>query len=238
LNVNKRLARTRLDRFISQKKNINKRDIRLILAQHRVIVDGVIANDVQQIISPFSSVIFDGESLQKNQACYLMMNKPIGVVSATNDAQHKTVIDLLVHPLKNSLHITGRLDLNSSGLLLLTNDSVWSRKLTLPDQKVTKVYQVITQNPINMECIDAFKTGMHFSYEDIMTKPVNLKIINPHTAELHLTEGRYHQIKRMFGRYRNPVLKIHRLSIGNIALDSCLALGESRSLTDSEINGI
>jgi 16S rRNA pseudouridine516 synthase len=236
LNKNKLPTKTRLDRFISQKKKLNKRDVRLILAQKRVIVDGEIANDIQQIILPFTSVIFDGETLQTNQSCYIMMNKPIGVVSATTDVQHKTVVDLLDHPLKKSLHITGRLDLNSSGLLLLTNDSIWSRKLSLPDQKVTKVYHVTTQNPIDKECINTFKTGIHFSYEDIITKPVDLKIIDPYTAELRLIEGRYHQIKRMFGRHRNPVLKIHRLSIGQIELDPSLSLGESRSLNQSEIN--
>lgn len=232
----KQPARTRLDRFMSQKKNINKRDVRLILAQQRIIVDGVIANNIQQIIQPFTSVIFDGELLQSNKASYLMLNKPIGVVSATSDEQHKTVIDLLDHPLKRSLHITGRLDLNSSGLLLLTNDSNWSRKLTLPDQKVTKVYQVTTEKPIDHECIDAFKKGMHFSYEDITTKPVELKILSQYKAELRLIEGRYHQIKRMFGRFRNPVLKIHRVSIGHIILDAHLAPGESRSLNECEIN--
>ena len=125
MNKEKLAAKTRLDRFISQKKGLNKRDVRLILAQGRVTVDGIIANDIQQIIQPFTSVIFDGEKLQSAQACYLMLNKPTGVVSATIDNQHKTVIDLLKHPLKHSLHIVGRLDLNSSGLLLLTNDSAW-----------------------------------------------------------------------------------------------------------------
>jgi len=236
LKKEKHQAKTRLDRFISQKKNINKRDVRLILAQQRIIVDGLIANNIQQIIHPFTSVIFDGELLQNNKASYLMLNKPTGVVSATSDEQHKTVIDLLDHPFKKSLHITGRLDLNSSGLLLLTNDSNWSRKLTLPEQKVAKVYQVTTEKPIDHECIDAFKKGMYFPYEDITTKPVELKILSQYKAELRLIEGRYHQIKRMFGRFRNPILKIHRLSIGHIILDPHLAPGESRSLNECEIN--
>ena len=236
MNKEKQSSKTRLDRFISQKKNINKRDVRLILAKQRVIVDGLIANDIQQIIHPFTSVIFDGETLQNNKPCYLMLNKPTGVVSATTDDQHKTVIDLLDHPLKNALHITGRLDLNSSGLLLLTNDSNWSRKLTLPDQKVKKIYQVTTEKPIGREYIDAFEKGMYFPYENITTKPVKLKILSLHTAELSLTEGRYHQIKRMFGRFRNPVLKIHRSSIGHIILDPQLGPGENRNLVESEIN--
>ena len=228
-------SKTRLDRFISQKKNINKRHIKLFLAQERIIVNGEIATDVQQIIEPFSCVIFDGETLQNHQACYLMLNKPVGVVSATQDKQHKTVIDLLNHPLKHTLQIVGRLDLNSSGLLLLTNNSAWSKKLMDPLNKVTKIYHVKTQNPINTEYIEAFKQGMYFSYENITTKPVKLKILSDHSAELHLTEGRYHQIKRMFGRFRNPVTEIHRLSVGSIELDAALTPGSSRPLTEKEL---
>jgi len=238
LNIDRRQAKTRLDRFISKKKNINKRDIRLFLAQKRVVIDGKIATDTQQIVHPFSSVIFDGESLQDNKACYLMLNKPTGVVSATKDKIHRTVIDLLNHPQKDSLHITGRLDLNSSGLLLLTNDSNWSRKLMLPDRKVIKVYQVTTQYPITDDYISSFHEGMYFSYEDITTKPVNLKVLSKYSAELELTEGRYHQIKRMFGRFRNPVLEIHRLSVGNITLDPTLTSGEYRHLSEKEINAL
>jgi len=238
LNSEKRQAKTRLDRFISLKKNINKRDVRLLLAQKRVVVDGEIATNTQQIIQPFTSVIFDGELLQNNKAFYLMLNKPTGVVSATKDKIHKTVIDLLSHPQKDSLHITGRLDLNSSGLILLTNDSNWSRKLMLPDSKVTKLYHVTTEKIITPEYISFFKAGMYFPYEDITTKPVNLKILSEYSAELELTEGRYHQIKRMFGRFRNPVLKIHRLSVGSITLDPTLTLGESRNLSNNEIHAL
>jgi 16S rRNA pseudouridine516 synthase len=238
LNNDRRQAKTRLDRFISHKNNINKRDVRLLLAQRRIVVDGEIATNTQQIIQPFTSVILDNKSLQDNEACYLMLNKPTGVVSATKDKIHKTVIDLLNHPQKGSLHITGRLDLNSSGLLLLTNDSNWSRKLMLPDRKVTKIYHVTTEKIITPEYINLFKAGMHFPYENITTKPVNLKILSEHSAELELTEGRYHQIKRMFGRFRNPVLKIHRLSVGNITLDPSLTPGESRCLSDYEIQAL
>jgi len=229
-------SKTRLDRFLSRKLHINKRDVRLLLSQKRVIVDSHIASDVQQIIHPFTQVSLDGKVLQENQACYLMMHKPLGVVSATQDKIHKTVIDLLAHPLKHSLHITGRLDLNSTGLLLLTNDSQWSRKLMSPDNKVSKRYLVTVKKPIIEEYINAFHAGMNFPYEDITTLPVKLEIINPFQAELSLIEGRYHQIKRMFGRFRNPVLEIHRLSIGSINLDPFLLTGEYRALNTEEIN--
>lgn len=237
---------SRLDRFLSAKLSINRGDVRLMLAKKQVIVDGVAATDIQQQINAFTHVALvdqaDGESvkvplrvLQDNQPQYWMMNKPIGVVSATTDEQHKTVIDLLSVPNVTDLHIAGRLDLNSSGLLLLTNDGRWSRALSEPKADVSKCYRVILENPLTEDYIQAFADGMYFSYENITTRPVELTIISDYVAELRLFEGRYHQIKRMFGRFRNPVLALHRTSIGNLLLDETLAPGRYRPLTDEEV---
>ena len=142
----------RLDRFISEFYQINRKKVRLILAQKRVFVDGVLANDIAQIIDQFSHIVMDLEVLQANQPHYIMLNKPVGVVCATKDDKHKTVIDLLKghfdESIISSLHIVGRLDLNTSGLVLLTNDSRWSEKLTSPAYKVAKCYHVTLANPI------------------------------------------------------------------------------------------
>ncbi len=175
--------------------------------------------------------------IQNNKALYIMMHKPVGVVCATKDDKHKTVIDLLGELLtpteRASLHIVGRLDLNTSGLVLLTNDSRWSEQLTSPKSKVPKHYLVTLQNPLNNEYIQAFSKGMYFAFENITTKPVALKIISQFQAEVILTEGRYHQIKRMFGRFNNPVIALHRTSIGNYVLDESLKVGESKSINIS-----
>jgi 16S rRNA pseudouridine516 synthase len=223
-----------------------------MLAQKRIVVDGCIANDIGQKIDKFSKITLDGDTLQDNQALYIMLNKPIGVVSATTDKLHKTVIDLLeeqdaffygLSEEKESLHIVGRLDLNTSGLLLLTNDSRWSERLTSPEHKVEKCYRVTLDNPLTDDYVDAFAAGMYFSFENITTKPAKFKILankttdqgNEYIAEVKLTEGRYHQIKRMFGRFRNPVIGLHRESIGNLKLDQKLIEGESRLLTNDEV---
>jgi 16S rRNA pseudouridine516 synthase len=222
----------RLDRFISAKTGTPKSKVRLMLAQKRIYVDGQLATDINQPIDQFSHVALDGAVVQNNTRRYIMMNKPIGVVSATKDEQHKTVMDLLVEKNINTddLHIVGRLDLHSSGLLLLTNDGDWSRALMSPENKVAKVYEVTVENPITDECIQAFADGMYFSYEDITTKPAQLEKLSECVAKVTLEEGRYHQIKRMFGRFRNPVLALHRVSIGEIKLDTDLAPGECRSI--------
>lgn len=230
--------RARLDRFLSSKTGISRKAIKPVLAQGRVIVDGCIATDTQQLIDEFTHITFDEQVLQANTPYYVMMNKPAGVVSATKDEQHKTVIDLLDRPDRNNLHIVGRLDFNSTGLLLLTNDGRWSRRLTEPDKKVSKLYRVKLADPITQATVDAFAEGMYFEYEDIITRPAELRIINDYEAEVRLTEGKYHQIKRMFGRFQNEVLKLHRIAIGNLTLDLSLAAGESRALTAEEVCSI
>lgn len=230
--------RARLDRFLSAKLGINRKAVRPLLAQGRVVVDDCIARDTQQLIDKFSRISFDTEILQANTPHYVMLNKPAGVVSATKDVQHKTVIDLLDHPERDDLHLVGRLDFNSTGLLLLTNDSNWSRKLMKPEHKVNKLYRVKVQNPLTQATVDAFAEGMYFAYEDATTLPATLNVISNHIAEVSLTEGRYHQIKRMFGRCDNRVLELHRVAIGNLVLDASLPEGNSRKLTASEISSI
>ncbi|MBU2870184.1 pseudouridine synthase [Colwellia sp. E2M01] len=232
----------RLDRFISEHCQINRKGVRLILAQKRVFVDGILARDVAQIVDKFSVIEMDHKILQANQAHYIMLNKPIGVVCATKDDKHNTVMDLLTSQYEkkiiNSLHIVGRLDLNTSGLVLLTNDSRWSERLTSPEHKVEKCYQVTLAKPLTQDYINAFAQGMYFPYEDIITQAAKLRILTPLQAEVILTEGRYHQIKRMFGRFRNQVVKLHRQSIGQLTLDASLMQGNSRNLTAEEVNNI
>jgi 16S rRNA pseudouridine516 synthase len=249
------LNTARLDRFISEYCKVSRRDVRLMLAKKRISVDGHITDDIGLRIDRFSKITLDGNILQDNKPLYIMLHKPIGVVSATVDKQHKTVINLLEEQNllvnqtlaeKDNLHIVGRLDLNTSGLLLLTNDSRWSERLTSPEYKVEKCYQVSLQNPLTDDYEQAFANGMYFEFENITTKPAVLKIIanqtnergNEYIAQVKLIEGRYHQIKRMFGRFRNPVIGLHREAIGNLLLDEQLIAGQSRLLTDDEVISI
>lgn len=230
--------RGRLDRYLCTQLHTHRKAVRELLLLGRVRVDGLIVKDMDRQVDEFSYIQLDGQILQANTPVYLMLHKPIGVVSATKDTQHKTVIDLLDCEVRDELHIAGRLDLNSSGLLLLTNDSRWSDALMSPTHKVDKVYRVTLANPLTEEYIAAFAEGMYFSFEGIMTQPAKLVILADHVAEVTLKEGKYHQIKRMFGRFRNPVVGLHRLSIGDIVLDEALASGESRVLTAAEVASI
>ena len=243
--------RTRLDRYISKQLKINPRDVKLMLARNEIFLDGLAATNVQQYVDEFTQVVFKPknstvEVLQNNKPFYIMLNKPTNVVSATKDEKHTTVIDLLDRnsylPAQSlnseeraSLHITGRLDFNSTGLLLLTNNGRWSKALFSPTKKIKKHYRVTLENPVTEDYVSAFAKGMHFAYEDIHTQPAQLIITGSHSAEVVLVEGRYHQIKRMFGRFQNKVLTLHRIKVGNIKLDSALKLGQWRMLTAAEV---
>ena len=228
---------TRLDRFIARSSDFSIADTRLLIAQQRIIVDGLPAESAQQRVTALTQVMLDGKALNDTKAVYLMLNKPQGVVSATKDPKHATVLDLIEHPAKESLHIVGRLDFNSTGLLLLTNDGAWSRKISLPETKLRKTYEVTVSTPMNEAYISAFQSGIYFGYEDLMTQPAELEIVSPFTARLSLVEGRYHQVKRMFGHFQNKVLALHRVSVGSLTLGG-LELGDSRLLTRRELERV
>jgi 16S rRNA pseudouridine516 synthase len=228
----------RLDRFIARRLSINIRAVRELLIQKKITLNGEVASLMNQPIGIFTAVVVDGDVLQHRDPVYIMLNKPKGVVSATKDDRHTTVIDIIDHPNKHELHIAGRLDFNTTGLLLLTNDGAWSKQLSLPENAVNKIYRVSLQKPLTPDIIikyqQAFATGIHLLPENITTRPATLTVLNDHTVELTISEGRYHQVKRMFGFFQYEVVELHRLSIGDIILDKGVVLGASRLLTAQE----
>jgi 16S rRNA pseudouridine516 synthase len=230
--------RFRLDRFISSRAGVNRRDVRALLASGRVCLNGRAAREINQVVDQFSHITLDDEVLQDYAPMYLMLHKPRGVVSATRNEKHRTVIDLLDANMGRGLHIAGRLDYNSTGLLLLTNDGRWSRRLACTHNPVQKVYRVTVEHALTERYVEAFEQGMYFPFEDITTRPVSLTILSDRSAELRLTEGRYHQIKRLFGRFDNKVLTLHRSAIGNVALEPELGPGQHRALTRIELDGL
>jgi len=226
----------RVDRFLSNLPQFNRQQARLLLIEKRVRVDGQIVSDPHHDIREFSRIELDEHVLQAGKpARYFMLHKPPGCVSATQDPEHPTVLDLLNEADKHDLHIAGRLDFNTSGLMLITNDGHWSRHLTQPQTKLPKVYYVETEQDITDAYITRFEQGVYFAYEDLTTLPATLELLGPRSARLSIVEGRYHQVKRMFGYFDNKVVRLHRESIGPLMLDSRLAPGEYRALTSEEI---
>lgn len=230
--------RSRLDRFISDRLSVNRRDVRLLIAQKRIKIDHHYADNIQQLVDQYTHVQFDDKLLQANVPSYIMLHKPAGVVSATRDATHTTVIDLLPGSPPEYLHLAGRLDFNSTGLVLLTNDGRWSRKISSPESNIDKHYAVTLDKPVTEDIVTAFAEGLYFSFENITTRPAVLSIIDSYHVEVTLNEGRYHQIKRMFGQFQLKVLSLHRMSVGGLILDDTLLERQSRALAEEEVTGI
>ena len=226
----------RLDRFLGNLPALNRQQVQRLLASGAVKVDGHVCREGRHEVRAFQRIELAEQLLQAGKpARYFMLHKPPGVVSATVHDEHRTVLDLLDEPDKHELHIGGRLDLNTSGLLLISNDGLWTRRLTLPGSKQPKVYRVLTEQPITDEYIEVFARGLYFAYEDLTTLPAELVILDNHSALLTLHEGRYHQVKRMFGHFQNKVIGLHRLSMGAIQLDPELLPGQYRPLSTAEI---
>lgn len=226
----------KLSRFLYHHTSHGKNDVRRILAAGRVTVDGKVERDSQCDIGDFTQVTLDDRVLRDTSAVYLMLNKPAGYLSATVDDEHSTVMELIDAP--ETLHIAGRLDRASTGLLILTNDGKWSRRLTEPKEGVPKVYEVTTAEPITKETAMRFQQGIYFAYEDLTTQPAELQILSAQRAQITIYEGRYHQIKRMFHAVDNRITSLHRLSMGAIQLDGSLAPGQYRNLTQQEIESV
>ncbi|EUB72130.1 pseudouridine synthase Rsu [Pseudomonas sp. GM41(2012)] len=226
----------RIDRFLSNLPRFNRKQVRLLLVEKRVSIDGKIVSDPHAEVLEFSRVEVNDEVLQVGKpARYFMLHKPPGCVSATRDPQHPTVLDLIHEPDKEDLHIAGRLDFNTTGLMLITNDGSWSRRLTQPKTKLPKVYYVETEQEIGPQYALKFTEGLYFAFEDLTTQPAELAVLGPTCARLSIVEGRYHQVKRMFGHFDNKVLRLHRESMGPLVLDSALKPGEYRALRTEEI---
>lgn len=225
----------KLDRLIARHEAMGRQAAHLAIASGRVRVEGTVVTDSHHPVDRFTRVSLDGTTIQQpERALYLMLHKPEGILSATKDDQHRTVIDLIDDADKHTLHIAGRLDRGTSGLVLLTNDGRWSKRLMAAEHKVPKVYLVETQEPIPPEAVEAFARGFYFHTEDITTLPAELVLLDERRARLTLHEGRYHQVKRMFHRVNNRVTRLHRESIGSLVLPEDWKPGEWRALEASE----
>jgi len=225
----------RLDRFICKHTEYGHQQAKRLIAGGQVKVNGLAITDLRAEIDRFMCVELDGRRLQHQQALYLMLNKPAGYLSATSDPQHPTVLELLPAELRTDLHLAGRLDRATTGLLLLTNDGRWSRRITAPEQKIPKVYRVTTAEPINPEAEARFAAGIWLAREGVFTTPARLERLSVREARLTIYEGRHHQVKRMFAAIGNAVTALHRESMGSIRLDPDLAPGQYRHLKTTEL---
>lgn len=230
----------RIDKILSSQGVASRKEIKNIMKASQVLVDGAVVKDPSfKVDTEVSEIIVCGENLIYREFIYLMMNKPQGVISATFDPKHRTVIDLIPEGFKCFEPFpVGRLDIDSEGLLLLTNDGQLAHNLLSPKKHVSKKYYVETTNKIDISLIEEFQNGVVLD-DGYKTLPATLKILeNEDSAFVIIQEGKFHQIKRMFAAFDNHVKYLKRIQMGELKLDDKLITGEFRELTLDEIQNL
>ncbi|WP_080844374.1 pseudouridine synthase [Cytobacillus gottheilii] len=229
----------RIDKMLANLGYGSRKDVKKLLKNGSVTINEVAVKDGKQHVDPeCDTVMIYGEQVEYKEYIYLMMNKPQGVISATEDTRHETVIDILeAEDVVFSPFPVGRLDKDTEGLLLLTNDGQLSHKLLSPKKHVPKTYFAVINSEVTEEDISAFKNGVILD-DGYETKPAVLEILKSGLTsdiELTITEGKFHQVKRMFEAVGKRVMYLKRISMGPLELDPSLELGEYRELTDEEL---
>ena len=225
----------RLDKFVSHATGMPRDHARRAIRKKLVQVDQMLVTDAARHIAATARVTLDGLPLQLAQPRYLMLFKPGGHVCATTDSDHPTVLDLITDRDSEGLSIAGRLDIDTTGLVLLSDDGQWLHRVTSPRHHHPKVYEAQLQEPLDQHTIDSFATGIMLHGESRATLPAQCQATGDSCAEVTIHEGRYHQVKRMFAACGNHVVALHRRQIGGIVLDPGLQPGDYRELTDAEV---
>ena len=233
--------RRRLDFLIARLTGLTRKQAKQYIRQGRVRVEGMEGGHPkgQTRVGLEDAVYLDGELLQRESGDrYIMLNKPAGVVSATRDDYDPTVLSLLDPEERRGLHPVGRLDKDTTGLLLLTTDGEWSHRITSPRHACPKVYRVNVAQALDDETLERLETGIVLRGDNKASYAQHIERISETRILMTLNQGRYHQIKRMIGAVGNRVTGLHREQIGGLVLDEGLSSGEYRALTLDEINSV
>ncbi len=228
----------RLDRFISQSTDYSRKQVKLLIKNGEVRVNNDNACSAELKITADDTVWLGDEILGELTPRYFMLHKPEGFICATKDQDHLTVMEFIDEPRKDNLSVAGRLDIDTTGLVLLTDDGQWLHQVISPKHDCEKVYLVETLKPVSDKDIAKLEKGVWLKSEEKRTKPAKVEIIDEYNYRLTITEGRYHQVKRMFGAIENKVESLHRERVGGIQLDPDLMPGEYRALTETEVQSI
>lgn len=226
----------RLDKFLSEYTGLSRSQATKALRQNLVKVNQQLVKDGALKVSPEDVVEFDGETLEwvsGNQ--YFLLYKPEGYVCSHDDGEYPTVYQFFDYPLSSRLHTAGRLDVDTTGLVLLTDDGQWSHRITSPKYHCKKTYLVTLADPVEDFYLEQCAQGILLRGEKQPTKPAQIEIIDDYNLNLTIVEGKYHQVKRMFAALGNKVIALHRWRIGQIILDPQLEEGQYRALTDAEV---
>lgn len=225
----------RIDRILSEQTNYSRKEIKKLVAKGLVLVNGsFVRKSDEKYDEDNISIKINGEDIKINKHFYLLLNKPKGYVSTTVSDSDKTVIELVPDKYKTrTLFPAGRLDKDTTGLMLITDDGVFAHNILSPKKHIKKVYEVVIDKDVSDEMVYGFRDGVKLS--DGECKSALLEKVDTNKCLVTLTEGRYHQIKRMFGCYKAKVLELKRICMGELYLPSDLEVGEVREVSDEEL---
>ncbi len=226
----------RLDKFLAENTGLTRAQATKALRQSAVSLNDKIEKNGAVKISEADEIRFNGELLPwVASGQYIMLHKPQGYVCTHDEGNYPTVYQFFDYPLAGKLHCAGRLDADTTGLVLLTDDGQWSHRITSPKHHCEKTYRVGLADPVESHYRQACEQGILLRGEKQPTKPAALTILDDYTVDLTISEGRYHQVKRMFAALGNKVVALHRWRIGGVELDDGLPEGEYRPLSAAEI---
>ncbi len=228
----------RLDKYLCESTDLTRSLARSALLAGEVSVNGEVIKRGTYLVQDGDEVQWDGETIAPIGLRYIMLNKPAGYECSLRNSQHLPVMDLIDVDKRDRLHTVGRLDVETTGLILITDDGQWTHRIISPRHRCDKVYLATLAEPLPEDAENRFLAGIRLDGEDKPTLPAVLERVDERTARLTIQEGKYHQVRRMFASLGNHVLALHRERIGPVALDADLLPGESRYLTPAEVAGL
>ena len=228
---------TRLDKILSTQLNISRTDAKQMIKKGRVSVNGIPAKSGDVKVADADIVAVDGNKISYSRFVYIMMNKPKGVISASDGKGEKTVVDLVPSDMqRRGLFPAGRLDKDTTGFVLLTDDGEFAHSILAPSRHIDKTYVVTLDKPVTPEAVADFRSGMELNGERLLQAEAEIISEDATVCRVVLRQGLYHQIKRMFKKHGLTVLELKRVKMGNLPLDDSLLPGECRYLSQKELD--
>lgn len=228
---------TRLDKILSTQLNISRTDAKQVIKKGRVSVNGIPAKSGDVKVADADIVAVDGNKISYSRFVYIMMNKPKGVISASDGKGEKTVVDLVPSDMqRRGLFPAGRLDKDTTGFVLLTDDGEFAHSILAPSRHIDKTYVVTLDKPVTPDAVADFRSGMELNGEKLLQADAEIISEDATVCRVVLRQGLYHQIKRMFKKHGLTVVELKRVKMGNLPLDDSLLPGECRYLSQNELD--
>lgn len=228
---------TRLDKILSTQLNISRTDAKQMIKKGRVSINGIPAKSGDVKVADADIVAVDGNEISYSRFVYIMMNKPKGVISASEGKGEKTVVDLVPSDMqRRGLFPAGRLDKDTTGFVLLTDDGEFAHSILAPSRHIDKTYVVTLDKPVTPEAVADFRSGMELNGERLLQADAEIISEDATVCRVVLRQGLYHQIKRMFKKHGLTVVELKRVKMGNLPLDDSLLPGECRYLSQKELD--